>query len=75
MKYDPDQAIHIDYVNWKDERELRHVIPIKLWWGHTEWHKENQWLLTVWDLDKQAQRDYALSGFKGCFATPPIQHT
>jgi len=28
--------------------------------GSTEYHKEEQWLLRAWDVDKQDYRTYAL---------------
>jgi len=59
-----------EYVNWsayakasadkKGERGVRRVKPIKLWWGSTQWHPEPQWLLKAMDLDKDAERDFAV---------------
>jgi hypothetical protein len=31
-----------------------------MWYGHTEYHKEDQWLLKALDLDKNAERDFAV---------------
>jgi len=59
-KYDKKQAVTIKYTNWKNETDLRHIIPINIWYGKTEWHKEEQWLMNAFDLDKQALRDFAL---------------
>ena len=49
-----------EYVNWKGEKGIRRVIPIKLWWGSTQWHPEPQWLLKAKDLDKNEERDFAV---------------
>lgn len=29
-------------INWKCKRGIRRVIPKEIWYGHTEWHKEDQ---------------------------------
>lgn len=53
-------ALVFEYVNWQGEKGVRHVRPIKIWYGHTEFHKEDQWLLKATDLDKKAERDFAV---------------
>jgi hypothetical protein len=53
------QTIYILYTNWEGKTAVRHIFPIKMWFGHTEWHPDDQWLLTAWDLDKDAERTYA----------------
>jgi len=35
-------------------------MPIEIWFGSTEWHKQDQWLLAATDLDKNERRDFAL---------------
>lgn len=55
-----DIAIEVIYKNYKGETGLRKIIPLGMYYGHNEYHKEDQWLLKVWDLDKWAYRDYAL---------------
>lgn len=55
----PD-AVWFWYSNWKGERALRRVLPSLLWFGTTEYHPEQQWLLKAFDLDKQANRDFAM---------------
>lgn len=55
-------AISLIYTNWKGETSLRTVIPTQVpVWGSTEHHPEPQWLLGVWDVDKQEARTYALA--------------
>lgn len=58
--YDKKQAVTIKYTNWKNETDIRHIIPIKIWYGNTEWHKGEQWLMNAFDIDKKALRDFAL---------------
>lgn len=54
-----DEVI-IDYTNWKGERSTRTVVPDVIYWGSNEWHKEPQWLLTAFDVEKQAKRNFAM---------------
>lgn len=53
-KPDHSRAIKVEYVNYRGETAVRTVIPIegKLYWGSNEFHKEPQWLLEVWDIEK-----------------------
>lgn len=56
----PDAPCHIvEYTNYRGETALRSIIPIRLWWGTTEWHPEEQWILTAWDAEKGTVRDFA----------------
>lgn len=50
------------YRNWRDEVAERHVIPQRVWWGSTEFHPIGCWLLTAYDLDRQAMRDFDIRG-------------
>lgn len=62
-----EQMIRFTYTNWKGETAERRAVPIYLFFGTTEWHKEPGWLLRAFDMDKLAERDFAL---KDCdFAT------
>ena len=58
-------AIKGIYKNYRGETSLRTIIPLEFHYGLTEYHKEEQWLMKVWDLDKNAFRDYALKDWKG----------
>jgi predicted DNA-binding transcriptional regulator YafY len=55
-----EQAVIIDYINWEGKRALRRILPQKIFFGSTNWHKKPQWLLKATDLDKGAERDFAL---------------
>lgn len=52
--------IKVRYNNWKNEIGVRTIIPQKIWYGHTEYHSDSQWLMDVWDVEKDAQRTYAM---------------
>jgi len=54
------KEISILYTNWRGETAWRRIVPEKIWWGTTLQHAEPQWLLTVWDVDKEECRDFAL---------------
>jgi hypothetical protein len=53
-------AYQFKYKNWKGKVSSRTVIPIEVWHGTTKYHTEPQWFLKAMDLDKQAERDFAL---------------
>lgn len=48
------------YKNWRNETDIRRVKPISLWFGSTEFHKEEQWFLKAIDLDRSVERDFAI---------------
>lgn len=52
--------VKIVYTNWRGDTAERTIVPIKIWFGSTEWHKEEQWLLRALDTEKQAERDFAV---------------
>jgi len=57
---DVSKRIQITYTNYKELTGIRIITPIKVWFGSTAWYPEEQWLLTGFDHDKEALRDYAL---------------
>lgn len=59
----PGAPVVLPYTNWKGETALRTIIPRSIRWGSTEWHPEPQWLLTAFDVDKDAERDFAIKDF------------
>ena len=54
------RTVVIHYKNWRGETGRRQIIPKKIWYGITEWHTEEQWFLKATDIDKNADRDFAL---------------
>jgi predicted DNA-binding transcriptional regulator YafY len=44
------KQVIIDYTNWRGERAERRVNPVSIWYGKTEWHPEEQWLLSAFDM-------------------------
>lgn len=51
------------YTNYRGEESERTITPQRVWYGSTEWHPEPQWLMTAFDHEKQANRDFALKDF------------
>jgi len=57
---DSPQPVLIEYINWRDEIGFRRILPHRIMYGSTEWHPNAQWLLEATDLDKNAERIFAL---------------
>ena len=53
-------ALKVVYKNYEGKVGNRKIIPLEVYFGSNEYHKEEQWLMKVWDLDKKALRDYAV---------------
>lgn len=54
------EVIQFEYVNHRGESATRTVEPWGVWYGSNEWHPDAQWLLGAFDLDKQANRFFAM---------------
>ena len=59
-----DITIEVLYKNWRGEIGVRKILPLDIYFGSTEFHKEQQWLMKVWDLDKEDYRTYALKNIQ-----------
>lgn len=55
-----NKALKFEYKNWKGKVGIRRVMPKKIWYGSTKWHPDEGWLLKAHDLDKDAERDFAV---------------
>ena len=56
----PKKTIKLRYLNYKGEIAWRHVLPIRIRFGNSKWHGESLWLLKAFDLDRNAEREFAL---------------
>lgn len=54
------KVLTMTYRNYRGEVSERKIIPNRLWWGSTEYHPEDQWILSAMDLEKDQSRDFAL---------------
>jgi predicted DNA-binding transcriptional regulator YafY len=61
------QEISICYTNYRGETTIRKIIPQKIWFGKTDWHPEDQWLLDAIDTEKNAERSFAIKDIKAWF--------
>jgi len=61
---DQKMAIRIVYTNYRGETAAREIIPRRVWFGATDWHPEEQWLLDALDVAKGAERSFALRDIK-----------
>ena len=59
-----EKKIKILYTNWKNETRYRTIIQISIEFKSTEWHKETQWILNAIDVEKNAQRAFAIKDIK-----------
>jgi predicted DNA-binding transcriptional regulator YafY len=64
---DNEHKIKICYTNYRGETSIREIIPQKVWFGSTEWHPENGWLLNAFDVEKGADRSFSLKDIKAFF--------
>lgn len=58
--YSPYETLKVKYKNWQGKVGIRTIVPARVYYGHTDYHKEDQWLMEVFDIDKDAPRTYAL---------------
>lgn len=54
--------VNIDYTNHRGERSVRYILPLRVWFGESEFHPQegHQWYLRAYDYDKDAERDFAM---------------
>ena len=55
-----EKAVKIVYTNYKGVTATRSIVPIELLFGHNEWHTQDQWLMIALDIEKNAERTFAL---------------
>ncbi|MCM1507950.1 MAG: hypothetical protein NC177_12580 [Ruminococcus flavefaciens] len=55
-----DKLVSFKYINYKGKLSIRRVRPIEIWFGSTNYHSENQWLLKAFDIDKNDYRNFAM---------------
>jgi predicted DNA-binding transcriptional regulator YafY len=54
------KSIKLKYLNYRGEISWRHVMPIEIRFGRSSWHNDDQWLLKGYDLEKNAEREFAM---------------
>lgn len=64
MIYNPNQVLTFGYTNWKNQYNERRVVPIRIFFGKNEYHKEDTWLMEAYCLDRKENRTFALNLMK-----------
>lgn len=59
-----DTLLEFGYTNYKGEYAVRRVVPQHIYFGHTEYHPANQWLMHAFDVDKGEFRDFAMADMR-----------
>ena len=52
-----------EYRNWRGEVAMRRLRAVAFWHGSTEWHPAPGLMLKAVDLDRDAERDFAVADF------------
>lgn len=65
---DPRKDVVIDYTNWRGERALRRITPMRVSFENNEWHPDTQWMLYAVDVDKGEERAFAVVNIHSWFA-------
>lgn len=55
-------VVQVVYTNWEGTTAIRTILPLRFYYGNTEYHKEMQYLLECFDVEKKAKRTYAMKG-------------
>lgn len=55
-----EKTVKIVYTNYKGVTATRHIVPVEILFGHNEWHTQDQWLMRALDIEKNAERTFAL---------------
>jgi hypothetical protein len=50
----------VSYLNYRNEISMRYIVPIAQRYGTSNWHKDPQWLMIAYDVEKKDYREFAL---------------
>lgn len=67
MSNTKEAELTVFYENYRGERRVRRILPVRWWFGKTKYHPTPGWMCTAMDLDRPegegwVQRDFALTG-------------
>lgn len=59
------EILELNYTNYRGENSNRKLLPINVWHGVSDFHKDqgNQWFLKAYDTEGQKIRDFAIKDF------------
>lgn len=55
-----ERFVSLTYTNHRGETALRTIKPVEAWYGESPYHRGAQWFLRAFDMEKGAERDFAL---------------
>ena len=55
------KPIKVFYKNYKKEFSIRTILIKNIYYGYNEYHPTNQYLIEVWDCEKEMDRTFALN--------------
>jgi predicted DNA-binding transcriptional regulator YafY len=61
---DMKTEVTFTYKNYRGETSVRLVRPVMVSFGTTGFHPEPQWLLHAWDVNKDAERTFAMKDIR-----------
>lgn len=59
-RFEEARIITFGYTNYRGEYAIRRVVPMKWYWGSTEYHPQPQWLMEGYDVEGDKTRDFAV---------------
>lgn len=62
------KPLRILYTNFKGKTSVRNIIPQEIYFGSTQWHPSEQWLIEAIDVDKDAVRTFAVGDIDFIFS-------
>jgi hypothetical protein len=63
------REVRILYKNWKGEVAWRRIVPLSVGFEESQWHPTRQWVLHALDVDKGAERGFAMADIQRWEAT------
>lgn len=60
-----DKVVNFNYKNWRGVKSRRKVVVAGIQYGSNDYHKEEQFLLHCFDLEKREYRSFALKDITG----------
>lgn len=70
MKDKQNNPFTFRYRNWRGQESNRRVIPSRVYFDSTPHHKEPQWIMEAFDLDRQVARAFSMTNILG----PPVEN-
>lgn len=67
-------SVWLDYIDHEGKRAWQHVVPSTncIFWGHTYYYPEQQWLVIAYDIDMGRWREFAMCDIKEWCTNEPM---